>query len=181
MALPLAALGLIKYIPDVIDIFSSKEEKAKKTIDVVSNIAKEVSGTNSIQEAEKIFSDNPEKAYEFKLAVMENETVLERMDELSRKRASEQYGISNQQADKMAENIDKKNIKYIFGLILLQVVFVSGILYFKVDNPALVSIVSTLVGGSITALQSERQQVYSFYFGSSLGSKLKNFIKGSKE
>jgi len=171
----LLALGLLKFVPDVIDLFSSKNKK-KETIELVSNIAKEVTGESSVDNAERILSNNPELAYEFKMAVMENETILERMDEESRERASSQYKVHNVQADKIAESIMSKNLVIIFVLVLINVGAVFTTSYFKLDDPATIAIISNLIGVVIGQLLAERQTVVSFFFGSSLGSKIKSMI-----
>jgi hypothetical protein len=172
----LAALGLLKFVPDVIDLFSSKN-KTKDSVDVVSNIAKEITGKETVDEAEKALSADPSLAYQFKISVMENDTILEKLDEQSRARAGEQYKSNHVQADKLAGGIMTYNLIVVGLLAIINVVAVYFMTTHNVDNPALVAIISNLVGTIIGNLIAERQQVVSFYFGSSLGSKLKNMFK----
>jgi hypothetical protein len=175
MSVSLSAFGLLKFVPEIVNLFSSRTKK-KDSIQLVSKIAQEVTGEKNVDSAVKALENNPELVYNFQLAVMENDTVLERLDEKSRQRASGNYNVSNKQADKMADITIQKNPIYILALILLQTAFTSAIIYFKVDNPALVTMVSSVIGSAITSLFIERQQVYSFYYGSSLGSKIKDIL-----
>jgi hypothetical protein len=171
----LLALGLLKFVPDIIDLFSSKNKK-KEVIELVSNLAKQVTGESTVDEAEHALSADPELAFEFKMAVMENETILERMDEESRQRASGQYKVHNVQADKIAESIMARNLVIIFVLVLINVVAVFTTSYFKLDDPATIAIISNLIGVVIGQLLAERQTVVSFFFGSSMGSKIKSIM-----
>lgn len=172
----IAALGLLKFVPDVIDLFSSKN-KSKDSVEVISNIAKDLTGKDTVDEAEKVLSADPNLAYQFKLSVMEHDTILERLDEQSRTRAGEQYKSNHVQADKLADGIMTYNLIIIGVLAVINVLAVYFMTTNNVDNPALVAIISNLVGTIIGNLIAERQQVVSFYFGSSLGSKLKNMFK----
>jgi len=73
------------------------------------------------------------------------------------------------QADKIAQHVITWNAPLV-GILLTLYGF--SLIYVKDANTA--QAVGTLLGGSIAALWQERQAVMGFFFGSSLGSKLKD-------
>lgn len=166
-------LGLAKFLPEVIGLFGSKGKKAKKALDTVGEIALSMSGKNSIDDAAKAFDADPDLAYKFRMAVMDNETVMERLDEESRERASEQYKVHHAAADEIAKKIMTQNLIIVFVLVIVNTLAV----YYLKDLGALLAVVSNLIGVVIGQLLNERHQVTSFHFGSSLGSKTKDALK----
>lgn len=169
----LAVLGLLKHVPDLLGIFNDGD---KTTMEKVGAIAKEITGKPTVDEAEKALSSDPNLAFDFKLAVMENETVLEKLDETSRKRASAQYSQHHVQADAIADSIMKKNLPVVFLLVMINALVVYAFTYFAIEHIGQLAVISNLIGVVIGSLIQERQQVVSFFFGSSLGSKLKSAI-----
>ena len=167
---PLAILGLVKYIPDLIGMFDKKKgADAKKITDVVGGIAETVTGKKGDDAANAIHSD-PKLAYEFQLAVMADSHVQEQMDLDNTKSARDMYKVNPEQASKTAEHIMKYNLVIVFLLVIINVFAVA---YLK-DNAAVLAIVSNFIGIVLHALLNERQSVVNFFFGSSMGSKNKN-------
>lgn len=170
-----AALGLLRFVPDLIGLF----DKDKSVVEKVAGIAKSITGAETVDQAEQALVADPALAYQFKLAVMENETVLEKLDEQSRQRASEQYSIHNEQADKIADSIMSRNLPTVFALVVINAVVVYLFTHYAANQIGQVAIISNLIGVVIGSLIQERQQVVSFFFGSSLGTKLQSVL-GSK-
>jgi hypothetical protein len=82
----------------------------------------------------------------------------------------------HEQADKVAENIMKRNLPYLVGLASVNIL----ILVFseKLDlNTPVVLAVGNVIGMVIQSLINERAQVVGFYMGSSIGSKIKDKAK----
>jgi len=167
---PLAILGLVKYIPDLIGMFDKKKgADAKKITDVVGGIAETVTGKKGDDAVNAIHSD-PKIAYEFQLAVMADSHVQEQMDLDNTKSARDMYKVNPEQASKVADNIMKYNLIIVFLLVIINVLAVNHLK----DDAAILAIVSNFIGIVMMALLQERQAVVNFFFGSSMGSKNKN-------
>ena len=92
-------------------------------------------------------------------------------------RASNMYvSTGHEQADKIAENIMKRNLPYI---VIMASVNVLVLLFAEsLDlSTAVVLAVGNVIGMVIQSLISERAQVVGFYMGSSIGSKIKDKTK----
>jgi len=166
---PLTIMGLIKFIPDLVGLFDKKRgKKTKEAIDTIGAIAEVVTGKTG-DEAVNAIAKDPKLAYEFQLAVMADSHVQEQLAFEDRKSAREAYKVNNSQADKIAENIMKRNLPII---LLLVVINIASVIYLK-DQSAIIAIISSIIGIVIGNLNNERQQVVGFYMGSSLGSKIK--------
>lgn len=76
----------------------------------------------------------------------------------------------------MADYIAKRIVNFNHWLVLLLVAVNCAIFVFA-ENQALVVALSNLISLSIGYLWQERQQVVGFFYGSSLGSKMKEVIK----
>lgn len=82
----------------------------------------------------------------------------------------------HEQADKIADNIMKRNLQYIAILVLVNI----AVMVFSEKlglNTALVVAIGNIVGMVLQSLINERNQVVSFYMGSSIGSKIKDKMK----
>ena len=71
-------------------------------------------------------------------------------------------------ADFVAKKVINFNLWVVLGAILIEVL---SVLY--INDKVLIAIISGAVGGVVTALLQERQQIINFFFGSSMGSKNK--------
>lgn len=87
-------------------------------------------------------------------------------------KAHESYQVTHDMADTIAKQIVDRNLP-IIGLLVLSNV---AIVYFMQNEPNLIAIVSQIIGIAIGNLFAERQSIVNFYFGSSLGSKLKGSV-----
>jgi hypothetical protein len=170
-----AILALLQFAPKIIGLFGDDDSKAAKIGDTIAGIAQSVTGSKSVDESAAKLISNPQLAHDFESAVMKSKTVIERLDEQSRHRASEQYKTSHKMADKIAWRI------MVWNLPIIAVMAVVNLLaaYFMSNLGALLAVVSNLIGVVIGALITERQQVTSFHFGSSLGSKAKDGLKAN--
>lgn len=86
-------------------------------------------------------------------------------------KAHDSYQKNNNMADKIAQLVINWNLPVIFILVVINVYIV----YKFEDNAPLISIVSNVIGIAIGKLFTERQAVINFFFGSSIGSKEKDF------
>lgn len=164
-----AALGLIKFVPDLIGLFDSKKgEQAKKISEKVSSIAEAVTGQAG-QGAIDVLEKNPELAYKFKCEVMADSHVREQLDLDNTKSARDMYKVNPEQASKVADGIMKYNLVIVFLLVVINVIAVNHLK----DDAAILAIVSNFIGIVMMALLQERQAVVNFFFGSSMGSKNK--------
>jgi hypothetical protein len=80
---------------------------------------------------------------------------------------------------KVADFVAKKVINYNLWVVLAAIlVEVLAVVY--IDDKVLIAIISGAVGGLVTALLQERQQIINFFFGSSMGSKNKEVLLKNK-
>jgi len=73
----------------------------------------------------------------------------------------------------MAEGIAKRIIhqnQWLVGVLLVA----NGLVLVFIENNTVALAVGNLIGGSISSLWQERQQIIGYFFGSSLGSKMKD-------
>lgn len=167
------AMSLLKYVPDVIGLFDSKKgEKAQEAMSAVEKVAEAITGKKG-DEAVTAIAEDPELAYKFKIAVMADSHISEQLRAADIKSARDSYKVHHEQADKVAQSIMAKNLPTIFILVLVNVASVCGAKYFNMPGEVL-AIISNLIGIVIGQLLAERQSVVGFFFGSSLGSKMKN-------
>jgi len=167
---PLTIMGLIKFVPDVVGLFNKKRGKdAKKAIETVGQIAEAVTGQTG-SDAEKAIAEDPSLAYKFQLAVMADSHIQEQLELEDRGSAREMYKVNPEKASNIAEHIMKYNLVIIFILVIINILAIDRL---QDAGPSL-GLISNVIGLVMGGLLSERQAVTGFYFGSSLGSKLKN-------
>ena len=76
---PLTVMGLVKFVPDIIGLFSKKRGKdAKIAIETVGQSAEAVTGQTG-SDAEKAIAEDPSLAYKFQLAVMADSHIQEQL------------------------------------------------------------------------------------------------------
>lgn len=139
---------------------------ASKVVDV----AKELTGAESVQDVLDVIQDNENFAKELKVELVkqEHEIKLAAFEDLKSARNMYQ-NTDHTMADKIADEIITKNPKLILLLILTNICVVLW-----VTNPAIAIAAGNVIGASITYLWQERQSVVGFFFGSSHGSKQKS-------
>ena len=167
-----AALKLLQFVPDVLGLFDHKRgSKASEAMDAVSKVAEVITGKKG-DDAVAALSADPELAFKFKMAVMADKHVSEQLQAEDLKSAREAYKTHHEQADEVAKSIMGRNLPTVFFLVLCNILAVMYARY--IDLPGeLVAVISNLIGVVIGQLLSERQSVVGFFFGSSLGSKMK--------
>lgn len=91
------------------------------------------------------------------------------MDYADRAGAREMYKEENKMADEIAKRVIIWNLWIVFLAIVIEILVV-----IYMEDKTLIAIISSAIGGLVTALLQERQQVINFFFGSSIGSKNKD-------
>lgn len=167
------ALKLLQFVPDVLSLFDHKRgEKASEAMDAVTAVAKAITGKEG-DDAVVALSSDPELAYKFKVAVMADSHVSEQLQAQEMANARDAYKTHHAQADEVAKSIMARNLPTIFFLVLCNILAVMYARYIELPGE-LVAVISNLIGVVIGQLLNERQSVVGFFFGSSLGSKMKN-------
>ena len=82
----------------------------------------------------------------------------------------------HEQADKIAENIMKRNLPYLVGLASVNILILVFSEKLELNTPVVLA-VGNVIGMVIQSLINERAQVVGFYMGSSIGSKIKDKAK----
>jgi hypothetical protein len=149
------ALGLSRFVPDIIGWIAG--DKAEKVATDVVSIAEKVTGKKGGDALDAI-NENPELALEFHKALMAD-----------RANARDTYKVHNEASDRIAHGIMQYNIWIVCALVLADVVAC----IFLADHAAVLTVVSTSTGFVIQSLLKERQDVTGFFYGSSIGSKMK--------
>ena len=163
------ALGLVKFVPDLIGLFDKKKGKqAQELATTVSNVAESITGKKG-EAAVAAISADPELAYQFQLAVMADSHVQEQMELENTNAARDMYKVNPEQASKVAAHIMKFNLIIVFLLVIINV---AAVIWLK-DDAAVLAIISNFIGITLGSLLNERQAVVNFFFGSSMGSKNK--------
>jgi hypothetical protein len=146
--------------------FGDSAPVAKKVID----IAAAVSGASNPSDVVDILTRDPVKAAQVAEAIRAQEMELLTLYCQDLKDARSMYSnTGHDQADKIADHVIKWNAPLVGVLLTLY-----GISLVYVHDASTAQAVGTLLGGSVAALWQERQAVMGFFFGSSLGSKLKD-------
>lgn len=140
------------------------ESAATKIIDV----AQIVTGQTNSADALSSISNNPNFAAEFKQQILSQAHELKLAQLADIQSARTMYDGKNAMADTIAKRVIDHNHLMVCFLIVCN----GLVLAFVADKVVAVAL-GNLIGASIGALWQERQQVINFFFGSSLGSKLK--------
>lgn len=141
----------------------------EKAAQHITDIAMAATGTTAPQDALKVIEQSPEYAVETRRQIMQNEHEIALAVFEDRQSARDMYKHRNETADTIAGKIIRENIWLVAAMVAANCL----VLYFVKDSVVAVAI-GNLIGASVAALWQERQQVMNFYFGSSLGSKLKD-------
>ena len=159
------ALGLAQFAPMLLRYLGVGDkgvDAAEKAID----IAKEVTGTSSGQAALEVFKADPTKAYEFKAAILNANTDLEKaylLDKASARDRDKAFITSGQ------KNIRGDVLAYMAIVALVSLIIM---LFFRGDDmPLSVKDLLLVLSGSLVAIVKD---VYSFEFGTTRTSKVKD-------
>lgn len=170
-----AALGLLQYVPDLVDAFSGKkEEMAPKLLNTARQAYSSVTGspTLDLTDEEIISGINTTSSMqvEFKKLVMEDKYFMAELALANTNAARDMYKeTAHRTADKIANKIMSENLWFVCGLFIVQV----GAMYFFKDEGTILGLLGNAVGYITNSLLKERQDVSNFFYGSSLGSKMK--------
>lgn len=143
-------------------------DKAAKKI---TDIAMAATGTTNPQDAVTIIQQNADFAIEIRRQLMKNEHELTLALLEDVKGARDMYKVQHDTADDIALRVTTQN-----HLAVMLLIIANGLVLVYVNDQMLAVAAGNLIGGSIAALWAERQQVLNFYFGSSLGSKIKDAV-----
>ena len=163
----LEALGLLTKVPKLIkSITGGNKGLTQKAID----IAKAVTGQKDEEHAVEALKASPELALKYELALLNDKHVPDQMDLENTKDARDMYKKTNHaRADEIAEQVMRWNLPVIVALVIINIIVVQYI-----EGGALIAIASNFIGMAMKQLMSERQTVMNFFFGSSMGSKIKD-------
>jgi hypothetical protein len=168
---PLTVIAIAKAT-GITDWFLSKfgdspsANVAKKVVET----AIKVSGAKNEADVIDILNADPVKSAQVAEAIRAQESELLSLYCQDLKDARSMYSnTGHDQADKIADHVIKWNAPLVGVLLTLY-----GISLVYVHDASTAQAVGTLLGGSVAALWQERQAVMGFFFGSSLGSKLKD-------
>lgn len=168
MALPiLGILGALKMVPKLFKAVKGGDKSlASKAID----IARVVTGAGTEADAVEALKADPEKMYQYQMALLADKHIPDRLDLENTKSARRMYmEASKERADEIAKDVMAVNLPVMFLLVAINI----GVVYFF-EEGALIAIASNFIGMMLKELMSERQTVMNFFFGSSLGSKNKD-------
>lgn len=169
------ALSIASLVPDVLKLFG-KNDDAKAAQKVV-GIAKKITGVEDDSQLLEALSSNPDMVLQYKTALLNDKYVQDKIDLENVKSAREMHKENHKQADKIADGIMFWNLWFVAGLVCINL----GVLYLFKDNSELLLMVGNILGFVINSLLQERQNVVNFFFGSSLGSKLKSLDINNKK
>jgi hypothetical protein len=177
------ALGIAKLIPDVIDLFSGKDDKgktevARDVIELGSRAVETVTGKKFTDPAviERELQENQQAQLALAELYAENKHELEKAYLADRADARDMYKeTNNPTTNKIAMNIIHFNMLYVVVAVAIQV----GCMFFLRDFPNLLVLIGNIVGIIVGNLLQERTNVLSFFFGSSMGSKAKDAVKNA--
>lgn len=174
--IPIAISLAAKYIPEIIEHFSGKN--AAGVASKVLEVAQQVTGSATPDEAVKALAANPELALQFKKAVLDQEVELKRISleevkvfladaDSARKREAEI--VTSDKAPML-----NKLVTPILALGTVALTFLMfGLMIYMADGdlkPAQERIIIFIAGAMVPLCV----QVYSYYFGSSKGDAAKD-------
>jgi hypothetical protein len=162
------AVGLTDWIKEKL---SGSDSNAASVASKVLDFATAQTGEIDPTKLQQQLLANPELAAALKQTLIANEHALNMAPYRDRKNARAMHTKHPEQADKIADGIMTFNLPYIFFLLVANVL---AMFYLK-EYSAILAIVSNLLGMTIKSLFDERNTVTGFYFGSSMGSKNKDF------
>lgn len=158
------AMALAQFAPTLMRLFNVGE-KSVKTAEKVIEIATDVTGASTGEEALEALTANADKRYEFRQKVMENDTLLEELyledtkDARKRDSVFTMKGMRNYRADAM------------FLLAVLVIAWLVWIIWKSPELPEYTKGIFTLVLGRFTGYLDN---IYNFEFGTTRGSKNKD-------
>lgn len=173
---PVTTIALAKAVASATGLDTWLKDKLGDAVgetaaDKIAAVAQVVTDAGTGQEAlEMIRQDAGARAsVRQKLLDMEHELILAQLQDVQS--ARQMYSGKNEMADKIAERVISQNHIVVALLLVMECVA-----FALVNDSSVAMIIGNLIGASVAALWQERQQVIGFFFGSSLGSKLKTAL-----
>ncbi|MGH1374400.1 MAG: hypothetical protein ACRBBW_20350 [Cellvibrionaceae bacterium] len=178
---PMTAIAIAKGLASVTGFDSWISEKlgdklGDKTAQKIIDVAKIATGATTPEQAlERAKADQQmAQAIRKKLVDNEHELALAALNDIDSARTM--YSGNNTMADEIARRVITQNHWAVAILLAC-----NGLVIEFVDDKTVALALGNLIGTSVAALWQERQQVIGFFFGSSMGSKLKDmFAKGAR-
>lgn len=147
------------------------------------SLVSSATGKDTPEEALIQLQNDPEALVKLKELYYKNEedirSHIEKMVELELtdiQDARSMYEHNNKMADVIAKKIINQN-----HLLVASLIIANGLTLYFVKETALAVAITNLISASIGYLWNERQQVVGFFYGSSLGSKMKDKVKEMSE
>tara|TARA_B100000929_G_scaffold291123_1_gene288150 strand:- start:1396 stop:1974 length:579 start_codon:yes stop_codon:yes gene_type:complete len=177
------ALGLAELVPDIVDLFSGKDSKkqtdvARDVVDIGRSAVEAVTGKRieTPAEVENKIRESVEIRREFQRQYASQKHELRKKYLEDVQDARDMYeSTKNPTTDRIANHVINFNLVYVLVAVAVQV----GCMIFLKDFPNLLVLIGNIIGIIVGNLLQERAQILSFYFGSSLGSKMKDKIKST--
>jgi hypothetical protein len=117
-----------------------------------------------------IESASPAELLSLKKADHDFAIQMRKLDYSNMDSARSMHKENHEQADKIADRVMKWNLAYVILTLTIQCVSI----YFLKDFGTQLTIISTACGWVLKGLLDERRDVTGFYFGSALGSRIKD-------
>jgi hypothetical protein len=167
-----AVVGLAaKYLPDIVSLFTDNK-KAGKTASVVAEVAKQVTGSTTLQGIDSALQERPELVLELRKAIMADAHIAEQMRLSDIANARDMQREALKQEDKFS-----KRFIYYYAIVwtVFAFVYVFSITFFGIP-PESIRFADTILG---FLLGTGMSAIMQFFFGSSHGSKAKDEIVSS--
>ncbi|MGE4259157.1 MAG: hypothetical protein AB7F19_07435 [Candidatus Babeliales bacterium] len=159
-----ALLALAQFAPTIVRWIGGNKTSNAVT-ETIASVAKSVSGASSIEEAVNIFTSSQEKAYEFRLAMLEQDAKLEELylrdmqDARARDRDFIKLGMTNARANFM---------------FFLAVAIISGMVWIIWKDQSINEYVKGIFTLVLGRFLGYLDNIYNFEFGSTRASKEKD-------
>lgn len=136
---------------------------------VIVDTATAAAGATSWQEAIKAIDGDLQRRDRVRALLIEQEQALIALQYADLADARSLYAVEHGTADRLARQIMARNL---IAVILLLGANAAALVF--VTDPTSAAALGNVLGASIAYLWNERSQVVGFFFGSSIGSKLKD-------
>lgn len=157
----------VKYLPDLVGIFTSKDDKAAKAASVFSKAVQDVTGASTLNEIDKALATQPELIVRLREAVMKDAHVAEemRLKDVADARAMQQAALA--QDDLFSKRFV---LYYASAWTLFVFLYLLGVSFIGVPTES-IRFVDTVLG---FLLGTAMGAIIQFFFGSSQVSKSKD-------
>jgi hypothetical protein len=166
---------LLSAGPSLIRLFgNAKGGTTERVTETIADVVDKIQGNPTPQNQAKlqalIDSLDPLEIQKLALGLQQIQLDREKAYLQDTQSARGMYQVHNVQADKIADRVMRWNLIFIFAVLLINV----GTVYWLKDFGTILALIGNVLGWVLKGLFDERQQVCSFYFGSSMGSKQKD-------